>query len=738
MQAIILAGGFGTRLKPLTEEIPKPMIPVLNKPLMEYSVELLKKHGINEVGVTLMYLPQYIRSYFGDGTKYDLKIKYIEEETPMGTAGSVKLLEEFIDGTFVVLSGDALTNIDITKIHKYHKSIGADVTIVLSKQTDPLEYGVVLTDTTGKIISFKEKPQWENVVTNTVNTGIYLIKKHVLDKIPTDRPFDFSKDLFPMLMKENYKLYGYITEDYWCDLGNPEMYLKAVRDVLNGKYYEQKYENVLEENVKISENTKLIPPVYISKNTIINGKSFIGPNCVIGENCILENADINNSVVWNNSIISKCGFNDTIIGSNTEITKTVFGANNIVGSNVTLKNNVQLKNGATVCNNLKVPPYTIVDGILKKTDNIKASVWQDGSVTGIWNHQIKYAHLQGIAASFKYDKIVIGYNKTALSSTLAGLLASYYSLAGTTSYISASSENALRFYCSVNNVCGVYIFEENERLNIQLIDSKGLNISSEREKKIDFSLSEQSLTRGKIYQINSLDSDFEYYLNATIPVTKINVEVYSDIRMKLHNIINVSGDFVKQGTTVNAAVIEDNGTVTDIYYDNKRISSVDFMKLKIELLKMLGSKKIFLPPYAPDEVVKNAENEGFTVLKALQHKGNSMQQAEKFNSNEILIEYVPHFFALALSLYLQKEDIKQKNDTVISRYDFDVAPQKALNTIFAMNKNRSRDKITARYKNGYITLIPRNNGFSFTAYTRFNSEEYSADIVEEFINSSLN
>ncbi len=738
MQAIILAGGFGTRLRPLTDEIPKPMVPVLNKPLMEYSIELLRKHGINEVGITLMFLPQYIRSYFGDGSRYDQVITYFEEEKPLGTAGSVKRAESLIKDTFIVLSGDALTNVDITKIHKYHKSIGADVTVVLSKQTDPLEYGVVLTDTDGRVISFKEKPLWENVVTNTVNTGIYIIEKHVLDKIPKDKEFDFAKDLFPMLLNEKYNIYGYITEDYWCDLGNPEMYLKATNDILNGRFYDKKFENVIEENVRISENTKLIPPVYISKNTVINGKTFIGPNCVIGENCMIENVDINNSVVWNNSVISDSKFTECIVGNDSEVNKTVFGGKNIVGSNVKLNNNVQLKYGAVINNNVRISPYSVLEGTVKESNVKKESLWENGAINGIWNHHIKSSHLLGIASSLKRDKVIVCYNKTSLSCAVANHLSSYFSLVGTNVYVACATESSWRFYSSVNSVYGVYIYEKNERLYIQICDSKGLNISNNDEKKIDFSHNEMSLNCGKIIHLNSLDNDFEFFLNASVPFSKENVEIYSDIKIKLHNIINVTGDFIKQGSVTKAAVVENSGTVTEVYVDNKKLSLFDFLKLKLEITKMLGCNKIFLPAYTPSELIETANTYNITVLNTLQHKGNSMQQSERFNSVEVLLEYVPHFFAMSLSFYLQKQQIKEKSNILISKYEFNVAPEKALNTIFSFNKDKNSHAITARHKNAVITLVPRNNGYSFAAYTRFNSEEYSSDVIEDFIDANLN
>lgn len=737
MQAIILAGGLGTRLMPLTQELPKPMIPVLNKPLMEYSVELLRDSGINDIGVTVMYLPQYIKNYFGDGKKYDVNIKYIDEKTPMGTAGSVKLCEDMIDDTFVVLSGDALTNVNIQKIYKYHKTMNADVTIVLCKHENPLEYGVVLTETDGRITSFLEKPQWENVVSNTVNTGIYFIEKHVLDKIPQNTQFDFSKDLFPLLMKENYNLYGYITEDYWCDLGNSEAYLKATEDLLQGKVFGKKYENVLEENVVVSENTKLIPPVYIGKNTVISGNSTIGPNAVIGENTILENVNVKNSIVWNSSIIIDCELDGEIIGSNTNIQKAVFNGKNVVGSNVNIKNNVLLKNGATVFNNVTITPESILSGEIKDSNKKQTELFEDGTIKGIWNHQIKTEHLLGIASSFKADKVVVCSNKTPLGCALANLLASFYSLCGANAYVSAAYIGACRFFSSINKMQGVYIYEDNEYLNITLMDNKGLNIPFVKEKKINLNLIDYSLNRGKIIKINSLDNDFEYFLNASFPFTTVNVEIYSDYGLKLHNIINKSGEYKASSGLAKAAVISKNNTITDVYYENQRISSEMFMKLKLEIAKMLQAKEVFMPPYVTDEIVKDAEEYGIKIFNTLQHQGNSMQQAENFNNTAILLEYVPYFFAQALGYYLQKETIKNNNKTIITRYDFNVDPKKSLEAVFNLNKNKTTDHITAQYKNGFITVVPRNNGYSFTAYGRFLKEEYAPDILEEFIKTNI-
>lgn len=738
MQAIILAGGMGTRLRPLTEELPKPMIPVLNKPLMEYSVELLKKYGITDIGVTLMFLPQYIQNHFGNGENFDVKLSYFtENNTPLGTAGSVKLAEDKLDDTFFVISGDALTDIDLDKILKYHKSINADVTIVLSKQENPLEYGVVLADTSGKITSFSEKPNWENVVSNTVNTGIYIIEKKVLEKIPNNQEFDFSKDLFPILLKENYNLYGYITEDYWCDLGNPDSYLMANKDILIGKVFSQKYENVLSENIIISENTKLIPPVYIGKNSVLNGENVIGPNVVIGDNAIIENSKISNTVLWDKVLVNKTELNEIIIGNNSKLNQTILGGKNVIGSGVTINQNAHLKYGVTVNNNITIPQNFVINENLINHYDSKKSLWEDNGISGIWNHYIYPKHFLGIASSFKDDKIIICANKTPLASSLAELLSSFYTLCGTNAYVSTANESSCRFFACTHKIKAVYIYEKNEQVNIQLIDENGLNISHQNEKKIDFDKNQFSLKRGKIIRLNSIDKDFEYFLNASIPFCKENVQISADEKFRLHNLIWEDSEFDGTIKKISSAAIKaQKGIITNAFNKEGRLSSVSFLRLKCAILKFLGSKNVFLPSYTPDEIIEEAKNSNLNILKLLQHRGDTMQQASKFTDPAILIEYVPAFFAQALAFYLSENQIPDNKGIYITKYDFSTLPSNACKTIFALNKNKMGDIVSANYKNGVITIVPRNNGYFFSAYGRYFNEEYAPDTLEEFISEN--
>ena len=200
MKAVVMAGGEGTRLRPLTSNQPKPMVPIVGKPCMEHIIELLKQHGFEEVIVTVAFLPQAIRSYFGDGESLGLEMDYSVEEQPLGTAGSVGLAKERLTDTFLVISGDALCDVDLTALIETHRAKGAAVTIGLKSVDNPLEFGIVVTDDDGRVERFLEKPSWGQVFSDTINTGIYVLEPEVLRHIPDDRPYDFSKELFPHLL----------------------------------------------------------------------------------------------------------------------------------------------------------------------------------------------------------------------------------------------------------------------------------------------------------------------------------------------------------------------------------------------------------------------------------------------------------------------------------------------------------------------------------------------------------
>ena len=235
MKAVILAGGEGTRLRPLTSNTPKPMMPLANKPMMEHIVNLLAQHGFDEIVVTVAFLANQIRDYFGDGSDFGVTMRYATEDSPLGTAGSVRNAADELDDTFLVISGDVLTDIDLTAFVKAHRDAGAAASIALKHVENPLEFGIVITQPDGTIERFLEKPTWGEVFSDTINTGIYVVEPEVFDFIPEGEVVDFSGDVFPALLDSGHTLHGHVTEGYWEDVGTLEAYSRAHTDVLDGR-----------------------------------------------------------------------------------------------------------------------------------------------------------------------------------------------------------------------------------------------------------------------------------------------------------------------------------------------------------------------------------------------------------------------------------------------------------------------------------------------------------------------
>src|SRR5213596_1468402 len=230
-----MAGGEGTRLRPLTSNQPKPMMPIANRPMMEHIVELLKEHGFDDIVVTVAFLANHIRNYFGDGSEFGVRMRYATEESPLGTAGSVRNAMDELDETFLVVAGDALTDVDLGGVMKAHRAADAFASIALKRVENPVEFGIVITRDDGTIERFLEKPTWGEVFSDTINTNIYVLEPEIFDAIPAEQSVDFSSDVFPKLLDEGAPLFGYVAEGYWEDVGNLEAYVRAHRDVLDGK-----------------------------------------------------------------------------------------------------------------------------------------------------------------------------------------------------------------------------------------------------------------------------------------------------------------------------------------------------------------------------------------------------------------------------------------------------------------------------------------------------------------------
>jgi mannose-1-phosphate guanylyltransferase/phosphomannomutase len=304
MKAVVMAGGEGTRLRPLTSNQPKPMVPIVGKPCMEHILELLRRHGLTDVIVTVAFLPQAIRGYFADGETLGMDIGYSVEESPLGTAGSVKHAARQLDETFLVISGDALCDVDLSELIAFHRERGAAVTIGLKAVDNPLEFGIVVTDDEGRVERFLEKPSWSQVFSDTINTGIYVLEPEVLRHIPTDRPFDFSKELFPYLLEMGRPIYGYAMDGYWQDIGNLDQYRQANFDALDERVRLEipgirlRGNIWLGEGVEIDDLDQVDAPAYIGNYCRVAATASVGPYTVLSNSVTLrERARVERSVV---------------------------------------------------------------------------------------------------------------------------------------------------------------------------------------------------------------------------------------------------------------------------------------------------------------------------------------------------------------------------------------------------------------------------------------------------------
>jgi mannose-1-phosphate guanylyltransferase len=348
MQALILAGGKGTRLRPLTVYTPKPIVPFLNQPFLLYQIEILRRAGIEDITLSLSYQPDKIEQILGDGSDFGVNLRFITEPSPMGTGGAYKFAAAEIRETTVVLNGDILTDLDIGRVVEFHRAKEATATIVLAPVENPSAYGLVETGTDGQVLRFREKPKPEELAelaTNTINAGVYILEPEVLDLIPAGENHSFEYNVFPDLLEKNKAFFAFVlTENYWRDIGNPESYLQGHHDFLSGKI--KGFELPKQGKAEISHTA------IVDKNSFIDDECIIKPNArvlnsVIGKGVLVEEkAVVENSVVWSHTRIS----------NSAEIHHAVIGRSCHIGKNAVVSK------GAVLGDKTSLTDYTKVNG----------------------------------------------------------------------------------------------------------------------------------------------------------------------------------------------------------------------------------------------------------------------------------------------------------------------------------------------------------------------------------------
>lgn len=366
MKAVILVGGEGTRLRPLTCNMPKPVVPIVNRPFLEHTIDYLRQHHIEDIILALCYLPGPIQSYFGDGSGWGVRLTYVVESSPLGTAGAVKNVASHLDDTFFVLNGDVFADLDLTAMLAHHRGEKAKISIALTPVDDPTIYGVVETATSGRVQRFVEKPSWDAVTTNMINAGTYILEPEVLEYIPARTHYMFEHGLFPLLVGRGEPVYGYPSDSYWIDIGTPEKYLELHHDLLSGRSARslagQTGGTATEEGCHIHPTAQVGRKVIIGRNCTIargaqvTGPSVLGQGCRIGEGAVLEGA-----VLWHNaSLGAGVRARNCIIAANTEVGDHCSLMDNcVLGDNVVIGEGSQLGRGIRVWPGERLEPGTI-------------------------------------------------------------------------------------------------------------------------------------------------------------------------------------------------------------------------------------------------------------------------------------------------------------------------------------------------------------------------------------------
>lgn len=544
MRAVLMAGGSGTRLRPLTCDVAKPMVQVLNRPIAEHIVNLLKRHNITEVIATLHYLPDVMRDYFQDGSDFGIQMTYaVEEDQPLGTAGCVKNVADLLDDTFLVISGDSITDFDLTAAIAFHKEKGSKATLVLTRVPNPIEFGVVITDEEQRIVRFLEKPSSSEIFSDTVNTGTYILEPEVLQYLPADEESDFSKDLFPLLLEKDEPMYGYIAEGYWCDVGHLEAYREAQYDGLHSKVtldfaYEEKSPGFwLGQNTYIDSSAKIETPVLIGSNCRIGPRARIEAGTVIGDNVTIgADANLKRPIIMNGVIVGdEAHLRACVISRGTRIDRRAHileGA--ILGPLCNVGEESQISPNVRVWPSKRIESGAILNINLIWGNTAQRNLFGQQGVSGLANIDItpEFAVKLGAAygSTLKLGSMVaVSRDQRAISrmvsrSLIAGLMSSGVHVQN----LEATAIPIARAMIPQLPVSGgIHVRLHPNRpdsILIEFFDRQGINISKAKEKKIEGSYFKEDLRRVQIAEIGTMSypsqvletysASFEHHLNA--------------------------------------------------------------------------------------------------------------------------------------------------------------------------------------------------------------------------------
>jgi len=527
MKAIIMAGGFGTRLRPLTLGLPKPMVPMANRPMMEHIVKLLRQHGFDDILSLLYFQPDIITNHLGDGSALDVKMQYLKAEDDYGTAGSVRNAGDFIgDDRILIISGDVLTDFDLSAAIRYHEESGSVATMVLTKIENPLQYGVVITEEDGRITRFMEKPTWGEVFSDRVNTGIYILEPKVVRMIPYQKFYDFSKDLYPRLLADGAPMFGYTAEGYWRDVGNIKEYMQAHTDILDGTVKVDLPANKVKHGgaeIWVGANASVDESATFDGCVILGNNVEIGPdanivNCVVGDGSKIDN----DCVIWNSIV-----WDGVDVGATTRTNKTMLLSNSTVGRGASLEENTIVSENARIGRNAIVksgckvwPGKEVEDGATLTNSLIWGEKWNrelfvDAKVSGLANVEITPEFATKLGAAFgsslpKGQSVVISRDAGNASrmvsrSIMAGLISAGVNVEDIRTLPIPLVRYDLKTGRHAGGVFVRHSPQNEEMIDVIFFDEIGMDMPSSRTKSLERMFFSEDFPRAKVGEIGNID-----------------------------------------------------------------------------------------------------------------------------------------------------------------------------------------------------------------------------------------
>ncbi|MEU0518154.1 mannose-1-phosphate guanyltransferase [Streptosporangium sp. NPDC006007] len=554
MKAVVMAGGEGTRLRPMTANQPKPLLPVVNRPIMEHALRLLRRHGFTETVVTVQFLAPLVRNYFGDGDELGVSLYYATEETPLGTAGSVgNAADRLRDDRFLVISGDALTDIDLTDMVRFHRENGALVTIGLKRVPNPLEFGIVIVDDRGRVERFLEKPTWGQVFSDTVNTGIYVMEPEVLDEIAAGLPVDWSADVFPRLLTRGAPLYGYVADGYWEDVGTHESYLKAQADALSGRVeveidaFEVSPGVWVAEGASVDADAVLKGPLYIGDYAKVEAGAELREYTVLGSNAVVRGgAFLHRAVIHDNVYVGPgAHLRGCVVGKNTDLMTGVrIEEGAVVGDECVIEAEAYVSSG------VKVYPFkTIEAGAVINTSLIweprgQRSLFGPRGVSGLVNVEITPELCVRLAGAYattlrKGASVITSRDSSRAARALKrAVISALNASAINVLDLEAAPLPVARFHTARENAVGGIALRttpgDPQSVDIVFMDEHGADLSPAAQRRLDRVFSRQEYRRafpGEIAELGFPARAIEDYTHELL--RRVDVDGVRDAGMKV-------------------------------------------------------------------------------------------------------------------------------------------------------------------------------------------------------------